>query len=137
MHFSRFASTAILVVGVAQIAGAQSAQPAATSGRTVTAASAPASPIDVRRLPIDVQRVEQRLRQGQIREERNGLNLRYYVDVFALAPKLVLFTPEDNLEYGPAPYGAPTHREMVDMMTPRPFRNHGGVNILNPKSSKK
>jgi hypothetical protein len=135
MDFNHFASTAVLLLALAPMAAAQSAQPAATSGRTSTAATA--APIDVRRLPVDVKRVEQRLRQGQIREERNGLNLRYYVDVFALAPKLILFTPEDNLEYGPAPYGAPTHREMMEMMTPRPFRNHGGVNLLNPKSSKK
>jgi hypothetical protein len=137
MHFSRFVSTAILVLGLSQIAGAQSAQPAATNGRTATATSAAAAPVDVKRLPVDVSRVGQRLKQTQIREESKGLNLRYYVDVFAPAPKLVLFTPEDNLEYGRAPYGAPTHNEMMEMMTPRPFRNHGGVNILNPKTSSK
>ena len=135
MHFSRFVSTAVLVLAISQIAGAQSAQPASTSGRTAPAASA--APVDVKRLPVDVSRVGQRLRQSQIREESKGLNLRYYVDVFAPAPRLVLFTPEDNLEYGRAPFGAPTHSEMIEMMTPRPFRNHGGVNILNPKSSSK
>jgi hypothetical protein len=137
MNFSRFVSTAVLVLGLSQVAGAQSA-PAATSGRTATGTSAAvAAPVDVKRLPVDVSRVGQRLKQTQIREESKGLNLRYYIDVFAPAPKLVLFTPEDNLEYGRAPYGAPTHNEMIEMMTPRPFRNHGGVNILNPKSSSK
>ena len=134
MYFSRFVCTAVLVLGISQMAGAQSTQPTATSGRT---AATSATPIDVKRLPVDVQRVGQRLKQTQVREERNGLNLRYYVDVFAPAPRLVLFTAEDNLEYGPAPYGGPTHREMMEMMTPKPFRNHGGVNILSPKSSSK
>ena len=92
--------------------------------------------IDVNRLPIDLQRIERRFRQGQIREERDGLNLRYYIDVFAVAPRIVLFTKQDNLRYGPVPYGGPTHNEMLDMMTPRPFRNHGGVNILSPNSKK-
>ena len=96
----------------------------------------PVSGIDVNRLPIDLQRIERRFRQGQIREERDGLNLRYYIDVFAVAPRIVLFTEQDNLRYGPVPYGGPTHNEMLEMMTPRPFRNHGGVNILSPNSKK-
>jgi hypothetical protein len=95
----------------------------------------PVSGIDVTRLPIDMQRIERRFRQGQVREERDGLNLRYYIDVFALAPRIVLFTEQDNLRYGPVPYGGPTHNEMLEMMTPRPFRNHGGVNILGTKKN--
>ena len=32
------------------------------------------------------------------------------------------FTAADNLKNGPVPYGAPTHREMVDQMTLQKFR---------------
>lgn len=139
MNFSRFACTAFLILGVAQMAAAQSAQPGAqptgTSGISAET-PVPVSGIDVTRLPIDLQRIERRFRQGQIREERDGLNLRYYVDVFALAPRIVLFTEQDNLRYGPVPYGAPTHQEMLDMITPRQFRNHGGINILSPNPKK-
>lgn len=124
-----------LFVGASQ-ASAQSPQPTGTSGISAEIPVA-SSGIDVNRLPIDLKRIEQRFRQGQIREERDGLNLRYFVEVFALAPKITLFTKEDNLEYGRAPYGGPTHSEMMEMMTPREYRNHGGVNILNPKSSTK
>ena len=131
MTLIRIASTAALVLGVAQAVAAQSATAVGTSGRA-TAVPAVVATIDVTRMPIDLQRIERQFRQGQIREERNGLNLRYFVDVFAQAPKIKLFTKEDNLEYGPAPYGGPTHREMLDVMTPREFRNHGGVNILAP-----
>jgi hypothetical protein len=136
MTFSRFACTAVLLFGVTQPAAAQA--PTGTSGSTAaTRGVVVATSIDVNRLPIDLRRIENRFRQGQIREERDGLNLRYFVDVFAKAPQLKIFTPEDNLEYGPVPYGAPTHREMVNMITPPQFRNHGGVNLLRPNSSKK
>ena len=92
--------------------------------------------IDVSRLPVDVRRIQQRFLQSQIREERNGLNLKYYVDVFAKAPNIVLLTKEDNLVYGQVPGAPPTHADMIEMMTPREYRNHGGVNILNPNPKK-
>jgi hypothetical protein len=78
--------------------------------------------VDVGRLPIDLRRIERGFRHTTIREERDGLNLRYFVDVYAKAPEIVLFTPEDNLLNGPVPYGGPTHREMLEMMTPREYR---------------
>jgi hypothetical protein len=109
---------AVLLLGAAQAAAAQSAPvPTGTTGRDGVVAV-----VDVSRLPIDLRRIERRFRQTTIREERDGLNLRYFVDVYAKAPDIVLFTPEDNLLTGPVPYGAPTHREMVDMMTPREHR---------------
>jgi len=134
MTLIRFACSVVLVLGVAQAAAAQSATSVGTSGRTT---AGPVATIDVSRLPIDLQRIERQFRQGQIHEERNGLNLRYFVDVFAQAPKIKLFTKEDNLEYGQAPYGGPTHRETVEAMTPREYRNHGGANMLNPTPRKR
>jgi len=41
--------------------------------------------------------------------------------VYAPAPPIKLFTPLDNLLYGPAPYGGPTHRDMMNLMTPQEF----------------
>ena len=38
------------------------------------------------------------------------------------APPLVLFDRDDNLVHGPVPYGGPTHREMLEQMTPKEFR---------------
>ena len=78
--------------------------------------------VDVSRLPIDLQRIHRELSQAAEREEREGLNLRYYVNVTTQAPPVVLFTPEDNLTYGPVPYSAPTHRDMLEQMTPMEFR---------------
>ena len=144
MNFSRNARTATVLLvlgmsfaGTARTAAAQSAEPTGTSGSTAATPRVVATAIDVSRLPVDLRRIEQRFRQGQIREERNGLNLRYFVDVFAKAPNIVLFTKEDHLECGVVPNSAPSHHDMVEMMTPREYRNHGGVNILDRNPSKK
>jgi hypothetical protein len=128
MNFSRFACAAVLVVGVAQAASGQTLT--ATIGNTASSPGVVATAIDVTRLPVDLKRIERQFQQSRIREERNGLNLRYFVEVFAPAPKLVIIRPEDNVEKGQAPYGAPTHRDMLDMMTPQHFRHNGGMNIL-------
>jgi hypothetical protein len=128
MKFSRFACTAVLILGVAQAAAGQS--PTGTSGANASTPGVVAT-IDVSRLPVDLRRIERQFRATQIREERNGLNLRYFVEVFAQSPKLVIIRPEDNVEKGPAPYGGPTHNEMLEMMTPRHFRHSGGLDILN------
>ena len=139
MHFNRIALTAVMLFGLARVSAAQSVPPANPTGTSGNAAVTPGvvATVDVTRLPLDLRRIERQFRQSEIREERRGLDLRYFVEVYGRAPNIVLFTKEDNLEYGPAPYGGPTHREMLEMMTPRQFRNHGGVNILNPNPGKK
>lgn len=78
--------------------------------------------VDVSRLPVDLDRIQRALRESAIREERVGLNIRYTVEVYGQAPPFVLFRPEDNLVTGPVPYGAPTHKEMIDNVTPREYR---------------
>ena len=114
MTFKTPVITAVLLVGLADAAAAQSV----VALSTPAAPAQTAAPIDVSRLPIDLRRIEKSFRQTTIREERDGLNLRYFVDVYAKAPAIVLFTKEDNLFYGPVPYGGPTHRDILDMITP-------------------
>ncbi len=135
MKCLRLGLTAVALLGAAGSAAAQ--QATGTSG-SAAAAAAPAlvATIDVTQLPIDLRRIEQRFRTPEVRDERTGLNLKYYIDVYGKAPNIVLFTKEDNLEHGPAPYGGPTHREMMEVVTPPQFRNHGGINLLNPKAKK-
>jgi hypothetical protein len=78
--------------------------------------------VDINRLPIDVGRIQRELRLSTERNENEGLQLRYFIDVYGQAPPLVLFGPEDNLVDGPVPYGAPTHREMINQNTPIDYR---------------
>ena len=133
MNFSRYALTAVVLLGMTHAAAAQSPQPTGTGGSLTPGVVAT---LDVSRLPVDMQRIRQRARENQVREQRNGLNLQYFIDVFAKAPNIVILTKQDNLMYGKVPGSAPTHSDMLEMMTPREYRNHGGVNILRDSSKK-
>jgi hypothetical protein len=85
-------------------------------------ASAQQTSVDVKRLPIDLTKVTRELRQSAASESRTGLNIRYRVDVYGEAPRIEFFTKQDNLASGPAPYGAPSHREMIEHVTPQEYR---------------
>jgi hypothetical protein len=108
-------------VAAAQPAAPAAAQPAGAQGGSAQGGSAP---VDVSRLPLDLDRIQRKLRQTTIREESDGpLRLRYVVDVYGIAPRIELFTEKDNLVFGQVPFGAPTHRDMLEMMTPQEFRS--------------
>lgn len=138
MQLRPVALIVLVLLGSSRVAAAQA--PTAASGTAGSAGrDGVVAMVDVGRLPIDLRRIQREFRQTTIREEREGMNLRYFVDVYATAPPLVLFTPEDNLVFGPAPYGAPTHMEMLQMMTPREFRASGmmlGSGIRVPRQKK-
>ena len=114
----RIGLTAALLLSLARAAQAQAA------GAAPQPQPAPAAQpqVDVSRLPINLERIQRQLRQTTVREERDGLNLRYIVDVYGQAPRIELFTKQDNLRTGPAPYGAPTHQDMLNVMTPQEYR---------------
>lgn len=111
-------------VGFAQQAPADLPEsPSRPQSQSASPAESVAPALDVDRLPINLGRIQRQLYRATIRDEHEGLNLRYFVDVFAPAPPIRLFTRQDNLLWGPAPYGAPTHRDMLDLVTPREFRS--------------
>ena len=84
--------------------------------------SAAQAQVDVSRLPINLERIQRELRQSSSREDSNGLNIRYIVDVYGQAPPIVIFGPQFDLLYGPVPNSAPTHKEMIEHVTPREYR---------------
>ena len=85
--------------------------------------SAPAeTAIDVSRLPINLERIQRQLRQSTVRDESDGLRLRYIVDVYGQAPRIELFGNRDFSLTGPAPYGGPTHNEILQVITPQEYR---------------
>jgi hypothetical protein len=86
------------------------------------AAAAQQTSVDVKRLPIDLAKVTTKLRQSAATESRNVLHIRYTVDVYGQAPRIELFTKQDNLATGPVPYGAPSHREFIEHVTPQEYR---------------
>ena len=101
------------------------AAPAAAQQETGTAGTRPAAQqpsVDVDRLPVNLNRIRRELAHAADLEQRDGLNIRYLVQIYGTAPPIQLFTPEDNLVNGPAPYGAPTHQEIINHITPQEYR---------------
>jgi hypothetical protein len=123
---------ALLVLVLTSTVGAQDkpasafAQTSADKpGVTGTTGTVEQPPVDVLRLPIDMSRIRRQLVRASVREERDGLNLRYVVDVFAPAPAIDLFWSakgDPNFWRLPAPYGAPTHQEFINLNTPQQHR---------------
>jgi hypothetical protein len=96
-----------------------------------TAEAGPTPNIDVSRLPINLNRIQRQLRQSTVRDESQGLQLRYIVDVYGQAPRIELFPNRDYSLTGPAPYGAPTHQDLLRLITPQehsaPAANFGNL----------
>ena len=109
-------SSAFLVVGLAAGASAQTTETSAQPAPTDPASSGP-----TQQYGLNLARIQRGLQKSAERQDYDGLNLRFYVNVYAPAPPIKLFTPLDNLLYGPAPYGGPTHRDMMNLMTPQEF----------------
>ena len=121
MRTKWFGLTAALLYSLIQATGA-AAQGASADEPAAKAATKPAeSTVDVSRLPINLDRIQRQLRQSTVRDESDGLRLRYVVDVFGQAPRIELFGGSKNSLTGPAPYGAPTHQDMLQIMTPQEF----------------
>lgn len=107
---------AALALGLSTLAEAQSV---VETPSTPPATPTPAPSVDVGRLGLNLSRIQRRLQASSERESRDGLNLRFFVDVYAMAPPIVLLTKEDNLDTGRVPDSAPSHQEMLQFMTPR------------------
>ena len=72
---------------------------------------------------ISLNRIQRELKQAEAREDRgdNPLSLEFRVEVFGTAPRIDLL--KDYPLIGPTPYGAPTHQEVIDFLTPEEFRS--------------
>ena len=121
MRTTSIASSALLVLSLAAPAAAQKPGPA-PAAPAPSAPAAPAASGQTEQYGLNLARIQRGLRRSAERQDYDGLNLRYYVDVYAPAPPINLFTRQDNLSYGPVPYGAPTHSDMMQLVTPQEFR---------------
>ena len=84
--------------------------------------AASAQEVDVSRLPLNLDKIQRELRQSAIKEERDGLNLRYVIDVYGQAPPILLYETGFDMVNGPVPNSAPTHKEMIQHVTPIEYR---------------
>jgi hypothetical protein len=133
---------AVPMMLVATLDGPASAQepsdPDPAPAAVTPPAAAPAPAVNVSKLPVDLARLQRRLRQSAERTLQDGTNLKVFVDVYAFAPPLTLFTRQDILGDGQVPGGAPTHQQMIDQTTPDEHRGSnvvrkGGIRILGGK----
>ena len=75
----------------------------------------------VESLGMSFDRIKRELRILPPSTAKSAIKLEYYVEVQGLMPPLPLFRPGE-LTTGPVPYGAPTHRDMMDHVTPLAFK---------------
>ena len=78
---------------------------------------------DIEALGVSFDRIKRLLADRAPTADKNGLKLNYYVEVVALAPRLQLFTREELAPRGVIPWGAPTHADIVNLLTPVEFRS--------------
>ena len=116
MRSTAIALSAAFVLSLTSVTAAQ--EPVANRAAPAPGAAQPAE-VDVNQLPVDLSRIQRRLRTEASRQSQDGLNLRFFVDVYALAPPLVLITKEESLDRRPLPASAPTHQDMLRFLTPR------------------
>jgi hypothetical protein len=78
--------------------------------------------VDPTKMGVDLSRIKRELAETQADEGSDDpLRLRFRVEVVGVAPKID-FLEGFNVE-GPVPYGPPTHREVLDVITPKEFRS--------------
>ena len=93
-------------------------QPAAVRAQQGPVAPPPPS---VEALGMSFERIKRELRVLPPSTAKTPLKLEYYVEVQGLMPPIPLFKPGE-LTTGPVPFGAPTHRDMMDHVTPMEFK---------------
>ena len=120
---NRWIGPTALLISLAQAtwasASPQSGSVPGDQPKTTEVEPTPAPTIDVSRLPINLSRIQRQLRQSSTRDESEGLRLRYVVDVYGQAPRIELFPNRDYSLTGPAPYGGPTHQDLMRLITPQ------------------
>ncbi len=79
-------------------------------------------PLPAEKLPVSLERIKRQLdRLPPTHEERSLLRLSSYIEVYGRLPRIDLVQGFD-VHNGPVPYGAPTHAELLAVMSPRELR---------------
>lgn len=115
----------VLTLGLGSAAFAQGGAVPQQTGES--RAETTTRPVDAEELGVSVDRIRLRFRRNQPLGDvfdPDRLKLSAYVDVVAKAPPLQLFGPDPKKELtsGAVPFGGPTHRDMLNIMTPQEFR---------------
>jgi hypothetical protein len=82
------------------------------------------APIDATKLGVSLARIQKGLRVSESKEKQSGvspLRIEFAVQVYGFAPRIDLLKDVDIL-HGDAPDSAPTHRQIVEFLTPQIYR---------------
>jgi hypothetical protein len=83
---------------------------------------APAGSIDPTRLGVSIERIRRELKETSTETRTDsGLKLDFRIEVFGQAPPIDIIGPFD-VEHGPVPGSAPSHRDVVEFLTPEEFK---------------
>ena len=87
-------------------------------------------PLPAVELPVNLQRLKQRLAALPSRDEdRSLLKLNFYVEVYGRAPEINPLEGFD-LHSGPVPYGPPSHATMLRQMSPVAYQSGSSGAVL-------
>ena len=103
----------------------------ASAAAQTTPADPPADPkpetstIDPAKLPVSLRNIRHELATQPV-AKTSGLKIQETIEVVGVAPKMpLLWNPETaKLATGPVPWGAPTHPDFIDLVTPQEFKNY-------------
>ena len=87
---------------------------------------APEPSIDVTKLGVSLKRIQRGLFIAEAREKQGGdaMHLEFNVQVYGKAPKIEVLKGVD-LVNGAVPGTAPSHRQVIDFLTPQIYRTPG------------
>lgn len=108
-------------IGLQPAAVCAQAAPKPSAGAPPQAAQ-PETPPSVESLGLSLARIKRELGDRPATENKDGLKLDFYVEVFAFAPPIPIFQPGE-LTTGPVPWGPPTHADFLRHVTPEAFRS--------------
>src|SRR5215212_4109844 len=113
----------VLAIHTASVT-AQTSGGDSTAGVPPAAADSTGSPIDPAKLPVSLSRIRLELAMKP-ESKTSGLKIHETIEVVGVAPKVQLWNPEKaKLATGPVPWGAPTHQDFIDLVTPQEFKNY-------------
>jgi len=80
--------------------------------------------VDPAKLGVSLERIRIQL-AAKPATKISGLKIQETIEVVGVAPKIELWNPETaKLATGPVPWGAPTHRDFIDLVTPKEFKTY-------------
>jgi hypothetical protein len=112
----RIGRIAVFALGLLGATLQATAQTDSTNARPKQAAQPP-SPA---KLPVSVERIQKKLAELPP-TVTDKLKLEYYIEVYGKAPPPD-FLQNFNVKSGPVPFSAPTHQDLLDVVTPAGFR---------------